>query len=59
MALLKWLTIAAVIFGGLVAVMYLVQRWLMYFPERQRTPPAAAGLFDAQEVVLDTADTKR
>ena len=59
MALLKWLTVAAVAFGGFVALMYLMQRSLMYFPERARTPPAAAGLSDAQEIVLDTADGEK
>ena len=59
MALVKWLIIAALIFGGLVALMYLLQRSLLYHPERQRTPPAAAGLFDAQEIVLDTADGEK
>ena len=43
-------------FGGFVALMYVAQRSLMYFPDRSRTPPAAAGLPDAQEIVLDTAD---
>src|SRR4051812_41850638 len=59
MALLKWLIVAAAAFGGLVALMYVAQRSLMYFPERARTPPAAAGLFDAQEIVLDTADGEK
>ena len=59
MALLKWLIIAALVFGFVVAVMYLLQRSLLYHPERQRTPPAAAGLFDAQEIVLDTADGEK
>jgi fermentation-respiration switch protein FrsA (DUF1100 family) len=59
MALLKWLVIAAAVFGGLVAVMYLAQRALMYAPERQRTPPAAAGLSDTQEILLDTADGEK
>ncbi len=36
--------------------MYFGQRSLLYFPERARTPPAAAGLPSAEEVVLDTAD---
>ena len=39
--------------------MYVAQRALMYHPERLRTPPAAAGLFDVQEVVLDTADGEK
>jgi len=56
MALLKWLIIAAAAFGGLGALMYVAQRSLMYFPERLRTPPAAAGLPEAHEVALDTKD---
>ena len=40
MTLLKILLGAVVIFGGFVALMYLAQRSLMYFPERARTPPA-------------------
>ena len=59
MTFLKWLIIAGVIICGVVALAYLAQRSLMYFPDRQRTPPAAAGLFDAQEVVLDTADGEK
>ena len=59
MAFLKWLVVAAAAFGGFVALMYVAQRSLMYFPERARTPPAAAGLFDAQEIVLDTADGEK
>ena len=59
MALLKWLIAAAAVFGGFVALMYVAQRSLMYHPERLRTPPAAAGLFDAQEIVLDTADGEK
>ena len=31
----------------------------MYFPERVRTTPAAAGLPQAQEVMLDTADGEK
>jgi hypothetical protein len=53
----KWLMIAAVIgYVGLVALLYVTQRALQYFPERFRTAPAAAGLPQAEEVVLDTAD---
>jgi uncharacterized protein len=46
----------AVIYLGLVAVMYFAQRSLMYFPETVRTSPAQAGLPEAEEVMLDTAD---
>src|SRR6516164_8869078 len=59
MALLKWLIGAGAAFGGLVALMYVAQRSLMYFPERLHTPPAIAGLPEAQEVVLDTKDGER
>ena len=59
MALLKWLIVVAAGFGGLVALMYLMQRSLMYFPERLHTPPAMAGLPEAQEVALATKDGER
>ena len=59
MMLLKLFVAAAVMFGGLVAVMYFAQRTLMYFPERQRTSPAEAGLPDVQEIMLDTADGEK
>jgi hypothetical protein len=50
MALLEWLVVAVAAFGGLVAMIYVAQRSLMYFPERLHTPPAMAGLPEAQEV---------
>src|SRR5262245_12458058 len=59
MASLKWLIAALVGFGGFVAMMYVLQRSMMYFPDRTRTPPAAAGLPAAEEVVLDTADGEK
>lgn len=59
MSLAKWLAAALVAFGGFTALMYAMQRSMMYFPERQRTPPAAAGLPAAREVVLDTADGEK
>src|SRR5258708_24531691 len=59
MTLLKWLIAVAAVFGGCVALMYVAQRALMYHPEALRTPPAAAGLFDVQEFVLDTADGEK
>jgi hypothetical protein len=39
--------------------MFFAQRALMYFPERVRTSPAAAGLPHAQEITLDAADGER
>jgi len=49
----------AVFYVGLVALMYVAQRSLMYFPETVRTAPAAAGFPEAEEIVLDSADGER
>src|SRR5262245_35004834 len=60
MATLKWLIILAILaYGGVLALMYIFQRSLMYFPDRSRTPPAAAGLPHAEEVTLKSADGER
>ncbi len=60
MALVKWLLIAAVLaYGGLLALMYVFQRSLQYFPDVTRTPPAQAGLSQAEEVTLRSADGER
>jgi hypothetical protein len=48
----------AAFYVGLVALMYIAQRSLMYFPDTLRVPPADAD-FAAEEVVLDTADGER
>jgi uncharacterized protein len=58
--MLKWLLIIALVgYGLLVALVYMAQRALQYFPERQRTSPAAAGLPQAEEVMLTTSDGER
>jgi uncharacterized protein len=58
--MLKWFLIIVLVgYGGLVAVVYVGQRSLQYFPERARTLPAAAGLPQAEEVLLDTVDGER
>jgi fermentation-respiration switch protein FrsA (DUF1100 family) len=60
MALLKWTLIICVVgYAGVVVLLYVVQRSLMYFPETERVPPAVAGLPGAQEILLDTADGER
>jgi uncharacterized protein len=60
MTTLKWILIVCIVgYLALGAVMYFAQRALMYFPETTRTPPAAAGLPQAEEVTLDTADGER
>src|SRR5262249_51635795 len=51
--------LALLLYVGLIALMYLAQRAVMYFPETLRTAPAAAGLPEAAEVLLDTADGER
>lgn len=57
--MLKWLIGAAVLYGGFVALLYMAQRLLQYFPERRHTTPAMGGLPEAEEKVLDTADGER
>src|SRR5215469_11558664 len=57
--MMKWIIAAVVCYGGIVALLYIGQRSLQYFPERQRTAPQAVGLPEAEEVVLDTADGER
>jgi fermentation-respiration switch protein FrsA (DUF1100 family) len=60
MATVKWLLIAAFVgYGLLVAFVYVTQRSLMYFPDVRRTSPAAAGLPQAEELVLETSDGER
>jgi fermentation-respiration switch protein FrsA (DUF1100 family) len=43
----------------LLALLYLTQRAMQYFPERFRTAPAEAGLPEAQEIELETPDGER
>lgn len=57
---LKWILIAALLaYVGVVAVLYVNQRSMMYFPSTKRTAPAAAGLPQASEVTLDTSDGEK
>ena len=48
-----------VAYGGIVGVMYLAQRSLMYVPDIARASPVAAGLPQAEELTLTTADNER
>ena len=57
--MLNWLIAAVVLYSGFVALFYMAQRSLQYFPERGRTAPWTVGLTEAEEVVLDTADGER
>ena len=60
MATLKWIAIFAVVgYGALVALLYVAQRSMQYFPESFRTAPAAAGFAEAEEVALGTTDGER
>ncbi len=60
MTALKWLLILAVVgYGGLLALMYVFQRALLYFPDPTRVAPAQAGLPQAQEVTLTSADGEK
>ncbi len=59
MTLLEWLIVVTAVFGGLVALIYVAQRSLMYFPERLHTPPAMASLPEAEEVTVNTKDGQR
>ena len=54
--MMKWIIAAVVFYGGIVALLYMAQRSLQYFPERRRTDPRAAGLPEAEEALLDTGD---
>ena len=54
--MLKWLITAVALYGGFVALLYVAQRSLQYFPERRRTAPRAVGLPQAEEAVLNTGD---
>jgi fermentation-respiration switch protein FrsA (DUF1100 family) len=57
--MLKWLFAVVVLYGRFIALLYVAQRSLQYFPERERTTPSAAGLSEAEEAVLDTVDGER
>jgi uncharacterized protein len=60
MTSLKWLLILAVAgYGGLLALMYVFQRALMYFPDPTRVAPAQAGLPQAEEVRFTSSDGEK
>src|SRR5260370_16231528 len=60
MDVLKWIVLLGL--GGYVAVvaaLYFGQRSLLYLPRSTHVSPAAAGLPEAEEIVLDTSDGER
>jgi fermentation-respiration switch protein FrsA (DUF1100 family) len=60
MTTLKSLMVLVIMaYVGVLALMYVFQRSLMYFPDRARTPPAAAGLPQAEEVLLTSDDGEK
>ena len=59
MSVFKWLLVVVAGYGGLLVLAYVFQRTLMYFPDTRRTPPAAAGLPQAEEVVLTSSDGEK
>ena len=61
MTALKWIVVLAGLFYvGVVVAMYFAQRSFIYpIPTTTRTPPKAAGLAQAEEQFLTTADGER
>ncbi len=60
MALLKSIAIFALVFyAGLVGLLYLMQRSLMYFPYQVRIEPVAVGLKQATEEIIETSDGEK
>jgi hypothetical protein len=57
--MLNWLIAAVVLYSGFVALLYMAQPSLQYFPERGHTTPGSVGLIEAEEVVVDTVDGER
>jgi uncharacterized protein len=57
MIVLKWIIVAVVVgYGGLLALMYVFQRALLYFPNPAHTLPAQAGFPQAEEVTFQSDD---
>ncbi|MBV9632367.1 MAG: alpha/beta hydrolase [Xanthobacteraceae bacterium] len=60
MRLLLWFAgLLAFGYGLVVLLMYFNQRSFLYFPERERTTPAAAGFRASRELTLETRDGER
>jgi hypothetical protein len=56
----KWTLIGLVVgYIGFLALLYVMQRRLMYFPDTERVPAATAALPQAEDLVLDTSDGER
>ncbi|HET9715612.1 MAG TPA: alpha/beta hydrolase [Pseudolabrys sp.] len=60
MAALKYLFVLAVLLYAIaLSLMYVFQRKLMYFPDPTHTPPAAAGIPGAEDLMLTSADGQK
>jgi fermentation-respiration switch protein FrsA (DUF1100 family) len=60
MTALKWVFVTALAgYGGLLALVYVAQRAMMYFPERLHTAPADADFAQAEEIALASRDGTR
>jgi fermentation-respiration switch protein FrsA (DUF1100 family) len=60
MSSIKWFIVFALSgYLALVALLYLAQRSLLYVPDTRRTLPAQAGLPQAEEIALQSADGVR
>jgi uncharacterized protein len=60
MTSLKWILLFGLTgYVALVALLYLTQRSLLYFPDPRRLHPADVGLRQAEEVMLQSADGVR
>lgn len=53
---LSMVAMVAVVYGGLVAGSYAIQRKLIYFPDRTRPDPAIFGATHFQEILMRTED---
>jgi fermentation-respiration switch protein FrsA (DUF1100 family) len=59
MLVLKLVLVAFAAWASIALAAYIGQRRLMYFPNRARVVPAAVGLADVEEKVLNTPDGAR
>jgi fermentation-respiration switch protein FrsA (DUF1100 family) len=57
MTMLTWLAVIALcVYAGMAVMLYVSQRSLMYFPDTAHVTPSQAGLPQATELTLTTAD---
>jgi uncharacterized protein len=59
MSALLWIVLVLVGYVAGLILLYVFQRRLLYLPQRRPISPAAAGLPEAEEIVLETSDGER